>query len=118
MKRETIPQTESEFEVAVVDLARIHHWVVAGFRPARVTRQGRETWETPVKYDGKGWVDLVLVRSVLSKERGRILFIELKSEKGQLSPEQEEWARTITAAGGEWYCWRPSKWQEVEVALK
>ena len=111
-------QTESEFESAVVELAHLRGWRCAGFRPARVTRQGRETWETPVKYDGKGWVDLVLVRPSSTAAKGRILFIELKSEQGTLSQEQKEWARAIIDAGGEWYCWKPSKWQELEATLK
>ena len=111
-------QTESEFETAVVDLAHLRGWVVAGFRPARVTRQGREIYETPVKWDGKGFPDLVLARPSYTAAKGRILWVELKSEKGQLSQEQEEWARTITAAGGEWYCWKPSKWNEIEKVLK
>jgi len=109
---------EHQFEESIVQMAHLRGWLIAGFRPARVTRKGRETWETPVKYDGKGFVDLVLVRPSYTAAKGRILYIEMKSEKGQLSQGQEEWAKAIIDAGGEWYCWKPSKWQEVEATLK
>ncbi|MDP2730868.1 MAG: VRR-NUC domain-containing protein [Dehalococcoidales bacterium] len=110
-------QTEAEFESAVVQFAQLHHWKVAGFRPARVTKDGKETYRTAWKYSGMGFPDLVCVRPQ-DHRPGRILFIELKSEKGKLSQEQEWWARAITAANGEWYSWKPSMWPQIESVLK
>lgn len=102
--------TEIEFEQAVVDLAHTFGWRVAGFRPAR-TQHG---WRTPVKYDGKGWPDLTMVHP-----SGRIIFAELKTDRGALSAEQAEWADTFVAAIAadrralgvpsmvEYHVWRP-----------
>lgn len=39
---------------------------------------------------------------------GRILFRELKTEHGTLSPDQIAWRYSIIAAGGDWSVWRPS----------
>jgi len=49
-----------------------------------------------------GFPDLVLVR------QGRMVFAELKREKGILSPEQVEWITQIRACKIEAYVWRPS----------
>lgn len=77
--------TERELQDAVIELAQLLGWRCAHFRPARVMRGGRETYETPFAADGKGFPDLVLVRA------GRLIFAELKSAKGVVSPEQAEW---------------------------
>jgi len=39
-----------------------------------------------------------------------ILHAELKSETGRQSPEQIEWERRITAAGGLYVIWKPRDW--------
>lgn len=72
-------------------LATLGGWMTAHFRPAR---RADGSWATPVEGDGKGWFDLVLAH----EQRRQVLFVELKSERGRLSPEQEEWMRTMTAA--------------------
>jgi hypothetical protein len=48
-----------------------------------------------------GWPDWAIVG------RGGILFRELKSEHGSLSPEQRHVGELITRAGGNWAVWRP-----------
>ena len=97
---------EAEFTAQVLEFARLHRWRTAHFRPAR-TAQG---WRTAVQGDGKGFVDLVLARE-------RIIYAELKIGYGKLSPDQEAWRDWILAAGGEWYCWKPSMWPEIENIL-
>lgn len=47
-----------------------------------------------------GWPDLVLCG------RG-VLYRELKSEDGRLSPAQRQWGSWLTAAGCDWAVWRP-----------
>jgi len=73
--------TEAQWQRQVVDLARLGGWRIAHFGVAR-TEKG---WRTPVREDGAGWPDLVLVRD------GELIFAELKTDAGRLRPEQEEW---------------------------
>lgn len=99
--------TEDQFKKQVIDLAHLRGWRVAHFRPARVTRNGRETWRTPVEGDGAGFPDLVLARD------GDVIFAELKVGKNTLSDEQSKW---LNATDG--YCWRPENWPQIEELLK
>lgn len=39
-----------------------------------------------------------------------ILFRELKTATGKLSPEQRRWGSRIERAGGNWAVWRPADW--------
>ena len=55
--------------------------------------------------DGKGFPDLVLVSTAMPS-RG-VIFCELKTADGKLSPEQEKYARALIAAGIEYHLWRP-----------
>jgi hypothetical protein len=89
-------QTERQFLRDVLTLARSLGWTAAHFRPAR-TEHG---WRTPVEADGAGFPDLVLVRD-------RVVFLELKTERGKLSDQQKEWLRALDAAGAEAYVVRP-----------
>lgn len=52
-----------------------------------------------------GFPDLVIVGL------SGILFRELKSRQGQLTPEQRRWGSRITAGRGNWAVWRPVDWQ-------
>lgn len=49
----------------------------------------------------RGWPDLILARP------GRLLAVELKSNRGSLRPEQRRWLDILQAAGVETYVWRP-----------
>jgi hypothetical protein len=62
-----------------------------------------------VAAEGAGFTDLVLAKN------GIIWFIELKSDKGQMSPAQLEWEDAL----GEWYrVFRPSDLEEVARILQ
>ena len=98
---------ESDFLKSVIDLAHLCGWKVAHFRPAKTERG----WRTPVQADGAGFPDLVLVRD-------RVIFAELKSEKGKLSDAQWAWKDAIQRAGGEYYIWRPSEWENAVDILR
>lgn len=98
--------TEDDLKAQVLDLAAAHGWRVAHFRPAR-TQQG---WRTPVEADGRGWPDLVLVRE-------RVIFVELKAERGSLSADQRAWLEALTEAGAEVYVWKPRHFEEIRETL-
>lgn len=106
MSKVKVVETEREFQNKVIELAHLNHWLVAHFRPARVLRHGKEIYETAVGADGKGFPYLVLVRG------GEIIFAELKSENGKLSPEQETWRFALDSVS---LCvvWRPSDWDAI-----
>ncbi len=104
-------ETEAGFTRAVIDLARLHGWKVAHFRPARVRRGGKEIYETPVAGDGKGWPDLFLVRG------SWCLAAELKVGKNKVTAEQREWLLRLGGAGVEVRIWRPEDWDEIVAFL-
>lgn len=103
----TLHQTEAQLQDAVIELATILQWTVAHFRPAR-TEKG---WRTPVAAHGKGFPDLLLARE-------RVVAIELKSERGRLTPEQAEWLDVLAIAGVECHVFRPSDWRAIERTLR
>ena len=57
-----------------------------------------------------GLPDLILVRE-------RVLWVELKRERGRLRPEQREWGLALMRARQDWRCWKPSDWDEVVATL-
>lgn len=88
---------EDEFQRLVIELAHVYGWMAAHFRPA-MTKHG---WRTPAGADGKGWPDLVLVHP-----KHGVIYAEVKSQKGRLSPDQIRWRDALVAAGQRWYLWR------------
>lgn len=105
-------QTEAEFQRAVIEYAQTLRYTVAHFRPARIRKRDddEDTYVTPVAADGAGFPDLVLVRD-------RVVFAELKAQRGRLSADQAEWLAVLEGAGVEAYCWRPSDWPVIERVL-
>lgn len=80
----------------VMQLAVMNGWKV--FHPS--THQvGNGAWRT----DGKGFPDLVLAH----RERG-LIFAELKTMAGRLTPHQVEWANHLHPHV-ECYVWRPNQ---------
>ena len=96
--------SERELQDWIVASARLLGWRVAHFRPAW-TQRG---WRTAGSYDAQGWPDLVLVRE-------RVVFAEVKTDRGRLRPEQEGWLGSLRHAGAEVYVWRPEDWTSGEV---
>lgn len=104
--------TEDVFQERVIEYARFRSWRVAHFRTVRVQRKDGSCYHaTPVQADGEGFPDVVLVRD-------RIIFAELKRDKGTVKPDQREWIACLKAAGAEVYLWRPRDWQEIEEKLR
>lgn len=91
-------QTEAQFTAAVRQYARLRGWLE--YHTYRSTR-------SPA-----GFPDLVMVR------QPRLIFAELKDERGRLIAAQETWIRALSGPSGvETYVWRPSDWPEIERVL-
>jgi hypothetical protein len=45
----------------------------------------------------------------------RIIYRELKSRDGKLSPDQRRWGSKIERAGGDWCVWRPVDWENAVI---
>lgn len=62
----------------------------------------------------RGFPDLVLC----NPEQKRVIFAELKSEKGKVSTYQQEWLDTLAACGAEVYLWRPGDFEGIVEILR
>ncbi|MBZ5736472.1 VRR-NUC domain-containing protein [Nocardioides sp. TRM66260-LWL] len=47
-----------------------------------------------------------------------VIYAELKTTKGRVTPEQREWLDRLTAAGQTAYLWRPTDWPEINLILR
>lgn len=94
--------TEKELQESVRELADLYGWetyhqVTAVFCP----HCRKPTFSKRV---GPGFPDLVMVHP-----NGRLIFAELKRQKGTVDQEQADWLRLLnTGKGREVYLWRPS----------
>jgi hypothetical protein len=86
----------------VIQMAQSLGWMVYHQRPMR-TQSGE--WRTGVQGD-KGFPDLVLTNGT------KLLFIELKSETGDLRIDQERWIKQLRSSHYKKgvLVWRPSSW--------
>lgn len=101
--------SEAEFTAQVLSLAKIFRWRSAHFRPAQTARG----WRTPVQGDGKGWLDLTLIRPP------RIVVAELKVGRGKLTPEQMEWIEARQGCPGvDVFIWYPADFKEIAAVLR
>lgn len=96
--------SEGEFQDAVIDVAHHYRWLVYHARAVRLA-SGR--WGVPMQGD-PGLPDLVLARA------GVLLLRELKTDTGDVEPQQERW---LQAAGLFAEVWRPSDWQRIIAEL-
>jgi hypothetical protein len=100
--------SETQFKQHIADLARLHGWKVAHFRPAR-TEKG---WRTACEFDAKGWPDLFLVKGTVA------LALELKVGKRKATPEQCAWLDALEYAGIVTAIVRPGDWPWIEKTLR
>ena len=87
--------TETQLQSAIIELARVTGWLCYHTHDSR--------------HSAKGFPDLCMVRC------GRVIFAELKSEKGKLTPEQEQWQIRLVQTDAEYYVWRPVDWMSGRV---
>ena len=82
--------SERNLQDTVIEMAKVHGWLVNHQRPAR-TDKG---WRTAVEGDA-GFPDLVLVRPGLQKRPPRLLFVELKAKRGRFTDGQRQWMEAL-----------------------
>lgn len=90
--------TEKQWQAIVLELAGYYRW--AHFHPYDMRRSD------------PGWLDLVLCRAP------ELIFVELKTDRGKLRPEQVVWIDRLTACGQEVHVWRPRDLEAVHERLK
>lgn len=88
--------TEAQWQTQVVGIARQYGWECFHAPDNKPGAGGRRQTITP------GWLDLAILG------HSRALFVELKSEKGRVRPEQVVVMQKLRAAGCEVSLWRPS----------
>ncbi len=76
-------------------------------------RLGYRTYHThDSRRSEPGFPDLCIVG------HGRVIFAELKSERGRVTQAQWDWLYELITAGVKAYVWRPSSWAHIEATLK
>jgi hypothetical protein len=89
--------SERAFMQAVMDYARLLGWRVYHVHDSRRSEPG--------------FPDLCLVG------HGRVIFAELKTERGRLTDAQRDWLRELEEAGVAAFVWKPSSWAHIEAVL-
>lgn len=119
--------TEAQFQQQVEELATLRGWVFLHIYRAR-TKDG---WHTAAGGTlGKGWVDLLLMRS--HGDERRVIYAELKRIGATPTPDQEKVLTFLRRFTGQWdwhwdsalstrvdvYVWDERDWDQVQEALK
>ena len=94
MRNTKLVVTERDLREQVRDLCKLFGW------------RFYFTWTSI--HSPKGFPDLVLV----SSERRRVLYVELKTEKGKVTDSQQGWLDDLSDTGQEVYLWRPKDIEE------
>ncbi len=92
-----LTMNEAEWQRTVTDLARTLGYLIYHTQDSRRS--------------ASGFPDLVLVRD-------RVIFAELKTERGRMTGAQHWWVSTLRVARAEVYVWRPSDYDMVERTLR
>ena len=101
MKPETyLTVTEDQFQKRITDLCDWYHL--------------RWHHEVDSRKSKSGFPDLVIV----GPGWDAVLWAELKTDKGRVSPEQREWLLALDDTGAEVRLWRPKDWPEIDEVLR
>src|SRR3972149_6016351 len=117
IRKNRITESEADFASWFEDWLPVHGYKFAHFRPARVMRNGKETYETPVSGNAKGLPDYYVWHPERRPHlgfRGSAFWVELKSEKGKLSEAQIECIKSLRASGAQVFIWRPDDRADIE----
>ncbi len=104
-------ESEDDFASWFEDFLHAKGYKYAHFRPARVMRNGKEIYETPVSGDAAGLEDYFVWHEEYKPkfDYGHCFFwAELKSEKGKLSEKQAAIIESHQKAGLRVFVFRPS----------
>jgi len=95
--------TEKQFQEQIKDLAKLFGYIYY------------HTWRS--FHSPSGFPDCVLARI---EPEPRLIFIELKSDIGQPTPDQWCWLYILQHIGKpvECYLWKPSDWDEIVAVLR
>ena len=85
--------SEKQFQQHIVTAARDQGWLV------------QFHWKSI--HSPKGFPDLTLVRGP------HLMFAELKTMKGKLTPDQERWLAALREAGQHAFVWKPDQLQSI-----
>lgn len=97
MTKELLTMSEKQWQWLVVNLA---------------TSLGYLAYHTfDSRRSNPGFPDLVLVGN------GKVIYAELKTEKGRVRPEQKKWLKALKSNGAEAYLWRPQDYDAVREYL-
>ena len=102
-----LPVSEADLAKAVEDLLDIYGWKWCHYRPAKTSKG----WRTALS-GHPGLLDYIATKG------SRLLIFELKSERGNLTPEQLSWWNVLILTKAEVYTWRPSDRESIEGILK
>lgn len=89
--------TEKQFQSHIVQFAKMRGWLVYHTYDSRRSEPG--------------FPDLVLVRGK------RVLFRELKTNKGRLTFHQIKWGKQLRDADSDYDVWRPSMMKDIHKEL-
>jgi hypothetical protein len=101
--------TEAEFKNVVISIAKRYGWLIHHDLPAQ---NSRGKWATHIQGDA-GFPDLLMVHPV----SGKILAVELKAEKGKLSPLQKRWLMAFDVSATFNSVWKPSDMEYILYTL-
>jgi len=101
--------TEAEFKNIVISIAKRYGWLIHHDLPAQ---NSRGKWATHIQGDA-GFPDLLMVHPV----SGKILAVELKAEKGKLSPLQKRWLMAFDVSATFNSVWKPSDMEYILYTL-
>jgi hypothetical protein len=90
--------TERQWQAIVLELATLYGWTHFHVYDSRRS--------------DPGWPDLTLVRTP------ELVFAELKTDRGRLTPAQVRWLQLLTDCGQETHGWRPRDLDVVHERLK
>ena len=83
-----------------------HYWHdVATNAPRKCRHCGKELH---LPRNPAGFPDLLLIR------RPRLIWAELKADRGVVTPDQRDMLEELRSCGQEVYLWRPSMWSELK----
>lgn len=88
--------SEADLQVMVIQLAELKGWLVYHTYNSRRSQPG--------------YPDLTMVR------RSRVVFIELKTQSGKRTADQDRWGETLSLSDAEYYLWRPLDWLDGGIA--